>query len=95
MNIEKLGITPIKAEYFYGDVFSKVSKPYCPEEPVRELEQQRNEMLEALIDLMKGVQGLPPLTAIRGTLEKEWQYGLSVIEKACYPKKWTEIKELS
>jgi len=45
--IEKLGITSIETI----EVLSN-SYDLCQEKPVREIEQQRNEMLEALIDEM-------------------------------------------
>ena len=34
---------------------------------------ENKKLREALITLMDGVQGLPPLTAIQGTLTKEWE----------------------
>ena len=40
------------------------------------------ELLEALQNLMKGVEGLPPLTAISGALEKQYKQAEKAIKKA-------------
>lgn len=39
----------------------------------RELLKQRDELREALKELMDGVRGLPPLTAIVGTLTGQYE----------------------
>lgn len=38
--------------------------------------------LEALESLMKGVDGLPPLTAIEGVLSDQWEESIKAIESA-------------
>lgn len=40
------------------------------------------ELLKALQNLMKGVEGLPPLTAIAGLLENEYREAEKAINKA-------------
>ena len=57
MNIEKLGIKPI-TRYVLSAIWDKpikikdaINYSYCESDKVRELEQQRNEMLEALIEV--------------------------------------------
>lgn len=40
------------------------------------------DLLEALQNLMKGVEGLPPLTAIAGALEKQYKQAEQAIKKA-------------
>ncbi len=57
MNTKNLGIEPIGTKRFYGDVNSKVSKPYCPEESVRKLEEKNNELLNCVGAILAG--GLP------------------------------------
>lgn len=59
---------------------------------LRELENDLRECMEALINLMKGVQGLPPLTAIRGSLAKEWQSACKLIEDKT-SRKWEDLKK--
>ena len=45
-----------------------------------ELLRQRDELKEALQSLMGGVRGLPPLTAIAGTLEKQYKQAEAAIK---------------
>ena len=45
-----------------------------------ELLRQRDELREALQSLMGGVRGLPPLTAIAGTLEKQYKQAEAAIK---------------
>lgn len=52
------------------------------------------EMLEALIGLMKGVNKLPPLTAIQGVLTKEWDVCIELL-KSRFNLTDEEIKELT
>jgi len=42
--------------------------------------RQRDELREALQSLMGGVRGLPPLTAIAGTLEKQYKQAEAAIK---------------
>ena len=80
MNIEKLGIKPLEGDYHeeIGFVFAT--------EDIEELEQQRNEMLEALITLYN-VQPLD-WTIIREL--KQAQRAM----KSVTGRSWEEIKEL-
>ena len=78
--IEKLGISPIKRKYY----FFSTNRHFDIDE-VRKLEQQRNEMLEALIER---------------SLSEDKKYGIrnwslvEAIEKAT-GKTWQQIKELA
>jgi len=49
------------------------------------------EILEALIELEKGVEGLPPLTAIAGLLTEQCNNAIAVIEEVS-GEAWEEIK---
>lgn len=40
------------------------------------------DLLEALLSLMAGVAGLPPMVALDGVLKTEWEQGLKAINKA-------------
>ncbi len=79
MNIEKLGIKPI-------EWFLRGGEAVCLEKPVRKLEQQNREMLEALIEVMFDIDNyeIADSTIV-----------LPAIQKAD-PKHrtWEEIKEL-
>ena len=92
MNIEKLGIKPIpkgyNAKYIDDPVITVFRKD------IEELEQQRNEMLEALIkaarfyeDILTEGEGLRPYQ------EKEFSNIRMVIEKIT-GKTWPNIKDL-
>jgi len=87
--IEKLEILPIER----GKNIPDENSVSVNIDDLDELEQQRNEILEALKNLMKGVDKLPPLTAIEGLLTEQWKVCIDVIEKAT-GKSWEEIKEL-
>ena len=50
------------------------------EKQTSELLRQRDELREALQSLMGGVRGLPPLTAIAGTLEKQYKQAEAAIK---------------
>jgi len=80
MNIEKLGITPI-------DLNDYENVDHVIEEPIRKVEQQRNEMLEALID--EAIYYEDSYQTVRAS------FLIRIIENACYPKTWEEIKELT
>ncbi|MDR2148541.1 MAG: hypothetical protein LBE91_19030 [Tannerella sp.] len=45
------------------------------------LENEKQELIETVNDLLTGIKGLPPLTAIAGTLEKQWTRATSVLSK--------------
>ena len=47
-----------------------------------ELLKQRDELLEALKEVCKGVQGLPALSAIQGVLTKQYEKAQRAITKA-------------
>ena len=82
--IEKLGIQPIP--FFEADCLKSYTL-VCLDEHVRDLEQQRNEMLEALIVLEKHVED--------SGLELYDRSGVKAIEKADpQHRTWQEIKEL-
>lgn len=85
---EKLGIRQIgryKAESIhYGDSIHMITQQVCLSKDVRELEKQRNEMLEALIDIRKFMDRLPDdwyseyralnlERVIEGSTEKSWK----------------------
>ncbi len=76
--IEKLGITPIRIQGEYGAATGNVNKI-----KIRELEQQRNEMLDALIK------------AVKEPVKFSWHTDdvIKIIEKAT-GKTWKKIKEL-
>ena len=81
MNIaEKLGITPI---YVWNTV--------CSASEAKELEQQRNELLEILTELRKTIDH-PDYT----WNEKDWEVILDTLITKADPKHrpWSEIKEL-
>ena len=44
-------------------------------------EDQNKELIEVLEDLMKGINGLPPLTAIQGVLEKQYEKAKKSLKK--------------
>ena len=80
MNIEKLGIKPLEGDYHeeIGFVFAT--------EDIEELEQQRNEMLEALVRITTGNKRNHAL---------EVRYAEKIIQKADpQHRSWQEIKEL-
>ncbi len=77
--IEKLGITPIDLDD-YENVDHAIGKP------IRELEQQRNEMLEALIEVIKTDLDYNGYSYMFPEL-------IPIVEKAT-GKTWEEIKEL-
>lgn len=49
-----------------------ISEGYVEKAKYDELLRQRDELREALLYLMDGVRGLPPLTAIVGVLEQQY-----------------------
>ena len=95
--IEKLGIKPITP--LIGKTPDGEDWEFSFHDVVRELEQQRNEMLEALIDDIKRALsnwednyeggGDWEIECLKANIRK-----IKLIEKACYPKKWNEIKKL-
>ena len=88
--IEKLGIKPI--ESFCIGIGDGTNNFVCLTPEVRELEQQRNEMLEALIKMTLSVES--------SKLCKRPEYakvgdGYNIIEKADpQHRSWEEIREL-
>ncbi len=96
--IEKLGIKPIQGFNVYTDDVDNGGGRCCYESEVREVEQQNAEMLEALIEQTKDSinmyinhYGASKTTA---EIEKMHIDVITIIEKACYPKTWPEIKDL-
>ncbi len=90
--IEKLGIKPI-------EILSEGWKNVVVTiKALKELEQQRNEMLEALIEQTKDSINMyiNHYGASKTTKEIETMHTdvITIIEKAGHPKKWQEIKEL-
>ena len=79
--IEKLGITPIE-----GIPSGPFGIPVFDMDEVREVEQQRNEMLEALIDSV-----IESKEASYSDIP--WRYFIQIIEKDT-GKTWEEIKSL-
>ena len=65
--------------------------PLCLLSDTRKLEEEFQEVLDALKNLMKGVDKLPPLTAIENLLTEQWKECIEVIEKAT-GEKWSNIK---
>lgn len=96
--IEKLGITQIERRYV-GDY--DVSEGYiavCRDESVEELERQRDEMLEALIDIVSKFQRIVPtktkyVQEYQDEFLANYDIQIKAIEKAT-GKTWEEIKEL-
>jgi len=43
--------------------------------------RQRDELIEALRELLKGIEGLPPLTAIAGMLEKQYSKATQILKR--------------
>ena len=77
--IEKLGIEELEVKYHW---FAMVE--YINEHEVRDLEQLKNEIVVSLIDHMiadKMNEGYDPT-----------ERDIKIVEKACYPLKWEEIK---
>ena len=85
MNIETLGIKPLIAHMIPSTQYGMISSFEL--EDVRKLEQQRNDLLEALIEMVIDVGHDIPEALILHTEE------VSIIEKAT-GKSWEEIKEL-
>lgn len=79
---EKAGITPIVE--FMDDRGLYV----CNSKPVRELEKQRNEMLEALVDLVSFVEDMMGIL----TWDENLEDPRKIIEKAT-GLTWEEINE--
>jgi len=50
-------------------------------------------VIASLIKLMRGIEGLPPLTAIAGVLTEEWNI-CEIALKEATGKSWEEIKDL-
>jgi hypothetical protein len=84
--IEKLGITPIERRYAGDYDESEGYIAVCRDEPVEELEKQRDEMLEALIETAEYLEDT-------GHIEGLIELLISIIEKAT-DKKWPEVKKL-
>jgi len=84
--IEKLGITPIE-DFLSGTDTS--GEFVCSKDEVRDLEIQRNEMLEALIEIAtdKSFFNIP------GEAQKRVDIARKVLEKAT-GKSWGQIKGL-
>jgi hypothetical protein len=103
--IENLGIKPINSIVCTDTGWHS---DWCDEDDVREVEQQKNDLLEALIeDILEAEKNwlenwldapdCDPLTTDEEILQKCHKANvkkISIIEKACYPKSWEEIKEL-
>lgn len=84
--IEKLEITPVTV--YEVDIKNDLVQDYCEAWEVGELEEQRDEMLEALIDILRILE--PPMRDFTGA----WVYKhRKTVEKATN-KTWEEIKEI-
>ena len=90
--IEKLGIKPTMV-YFAGQL--NPGTPICLDKDVRELEQQRNELLGALIDVTFEQSKI--LESINVTLMDDIVakhiHRIEIIEKAT-GKSWEEVKKI-
>ncbi len=86
--IEKLGITLIDR----GKRTPDEDNVSVDIEDLDNLEQQNRELLEALIDMVE-IQ-LSIFEGCECSLCVMAREKTKIIEKACYPKKWEEIKEL-
>ena len=84
MNIEKLGI---KSQYKISMVNGST---------ILALEQQRDKLLEICIEML--IESINKYANNFGwdiiRAEKVHSTEIEIIEKACYPKTWEEIKEL-
>lgn len=99
--IEKLGMNTPDELLIAGDVWkvyelAGLPQPHAAndmffEQGVRlkKILDDKNEMLEVLIDRTLEIE--------KHTLKfsKEWHKNITIIEKVCYPLKWSEIKEPS
>ena len=74
--IEKLGITPLLSHRFYADIHAKTSEPYCKADDVREVEQQRNEMLERDIVFMSHLKRI-----LSGVRKNKYDNPMNVIQE--------------
>ena len=85
--IEKLGITPLKVEKtdFVNEIYPTA---YVDPTAAKEIERQRNEMLDALIDITYQMEP----RWFEGW-EKDISYNKEIIEKAT-GRTWVEVKEL-
>jgi len=54
---------------------------YIRAELVENMQMKNKELKAALRGLMKGVQGLPPLTAIQGALKEEYKIAEQVLKE--------------
>ena len=62
--------------------FDQSNTPIIEHYPNARLIAAAPQMLEALIDLMKGIDGLPQLTAIEGLLSTQWDNAIEAVESA-------------
>ena len=69
-----------KIESLLSDLTALISEGYVSKEKHDKVLQQRDELREALKNLMDGVRGLPPLTAIVGVLEKQYKQAEAAIK---------------
>jgi len=67
-------------EGLLSDLTALISEGYVSKEKHDKVLQQRDELREALKNLMDGVRGLPPLTAIVGVLEKQYKQAEAAIK---------------
>ena len=101
---EVFGITPGPWENRVTGEFNNICNPSYSNWFIAEDIQDRNinillaspEMLVTQINLVIGVNGLPPSTAIQGVLTDEWNQAVKAIESAdSQNRKWPELlKEL-
>ena len=71
---------PITMRSYVSDLTALISEGYVSKEKHDKVLQQRDELREALKNLMDGVRGLPPLTAIVGVLEKQYKQAEAAIK---------------
>lgn len=90
--INRLGIKPTDV-HFSHDLNPGI--PVCLDKDVINLEQQRNELLVAVLKFKKDMygMGIDADSEFVDLLESHLLIFTNLIEKVCHPLKWKDIKE--
>lgn len=96
MDISKLGITPIEIMETYYLQGECVQTPVyvVGQRDLSELENHRNELLKNLITGVLMIEKQDEFIPIDSEEYSFRNNSIDIIEKACYPKKWDEIKKI-
>jgi len=84
--IEKLGIKPLKTYFYIAD------GDYCNPQEVRELEQQRNEMLEALVKDIDLLETIMEHTYGDEYIQSELLNRIDIVQRIAPDKSLTDIE---